>query len=354
MDYSFVLCKEKQDAEILSLVETVPLGEQLQLIYTARPSFFSSLRIFSGKHLVMGLEHKGKLVGCGIASVQERYFLGKPVKLGYLSGLRLKKEHRGKGLTSRAFTFLNSMRNKLGVKLFFCSIVDDNKHAMHILTKKRKDFPPFHFVGTVCTKLIFLKKGEKFSDSYCQVTFLQPSEEAATLSFLQGQRKNFFPCYSTLRAFGLPIGSFVVAKRNGCIVGLCAVWDQTSFRQILIKAYGFPLRIFVNLYNAFCFLWRLPRLPRKGQMLRLAYLSHLFVKQNDVAVFHAMLQFIQANHVTELPFLAVGLQASDPLLTVLSGFPGIKYKSQLYLASYDYNSIPLKLAGSFYPEIALL
>jgi hypothetical protein len=81
----------------------------------------------------------------------------------------------------------------------------------------------------------------------------------------------------------------IVAKRHERVVGCIAVWDQSAYKQAIVRGYDPKLarwRGWINRLSAFT---RMPRLPEPGKQLNTAYLSHLAVDDDDPQVFTALL-----------------------------------------------------------------
>ena len=352
--YTYKQCTESYNKEILQITESISLGTGLKLIFTARPSIFDALRALGDKSQVFGVFHNNSLAGFGAVTTQERYLNGLPKKICYLSTLRLLPAHRGKGLTSKGFKFLK--RQPLGAHIFMASLINSSKLAFRILMQQRRDYPTFYPIGEIETRLIFLRKGNSNGKSpTIEVNSLKPSESAAALQFLrsQGKHKHFFLRYTTLRNLNLSSKDYVAARQDGKIIGLCAIWDQRPFKQIIVKSYGLFAPV-VALYNHLPFKTT-SNLPKSGEQLNLAYVSHLVVNNNNPDVLQAMLSHIEKNYSSKLPFLAIGLHSQDPLCAALANFRGIKYKSTLFIAAWDKKRLlkAEKLRHSlFYPEIS--
>jgi hypothetical protein len=79
-----------------------------------------------------------------------------------------------------------------------------------------------------------------------------------------------------------------------------------------------------------------PRLPRAGEELAFAYLSHVAIDDDDPGVLRALVE--AARHVSPkaaIEYLVIGLAARHPLLAAFAGMRVRRYVSQLYLVSWE-------------------
>ena len=111
----------------------------------------------------------------------------------------------------------------------------------------------------------------------------------------QGRRRQFFPVWSETRllsltrSLGLRVEDIQVARRNGSIVGLMALWDQSAYKQNVVHSYSGWMKFAAPLYNAAAPLLMRSRLPPPGEKIRNAYAAFICVSNDDSAVFSDLL-----------------------------------------------------------------
>jgi len=97
--------------------------------------------------------------------------------------------------------------------------------------------------------------------------------------------------------------------------------------------------------------------PPPGTALRSCYASHRAIDGDAPAVFAALLRALYNRAVVRgAAYLLIGLDAADPLRSVLTGYRTLPYLSDLYLAAWEdgeaaASQVDGRLAG---PEIAVL
>lgn len=142
--------------EIRNILNDEEMESLVQVTYEKVPNLFESLQKDSEKTpiIVAGIDVKtGYLVGVGACSIFKN-------NIGYLNSFRIKKEYRNKVNFGKAYEMLITEAKKLGVKNIVTTILEENKIAQKILTKRRKSMPIYEFYkNIVFFSLKNVKKG---------------------------------------------------------------------------------------------------------------------------------------------------------------------------------------------------
>ena len=142
--------------EIRNILNDEEMESLVQVTYEKVPNLFESLQKDSEKTpiIVAGIDVKtGYLVGVGACSIFKK-------NIGYLNSFRIKKEYRNKVNFGKAYEMLITEAKKLGVKNIVTTILEENKIAQKILTKRRKSMPIYEFYkNIVFFSLKNVKKG---------------------------------------------------------------------------------------------------------------------------------------------------------------------------------------------------
>jgi hypothetical protein len=262
---------------------------------------------------------------------------------------------------------------------YITTIIEGNAQAQGLLVDRaRRHFPVYREVGRLCTLAIILRKpifrlrsaGNVMSKllisrntfEICPAT---PTDLPAITAFLRqhGSTKQFFPVYSegdfcnSPTTLGFRLEDFVVARQDGEIVGVIGLWDQSSFKQTIVRAYSGSLRQFKSLYNGWLRLSGAKPLPSPGQPIHFAYATFICIAENNRDTFGILLQNVYNLAVERgYAYLMVGLSTRDPLLGVVQKFAHIPYYSRLYTVCWpDEMAFHEKLDSRIpYVEIASL
>ena len=143
--------------EIRNILDEEEMESFVQVKYEKVPNLSESLQKDSEKTpiIVVGIDVKtGNLVGVGACSIFKN-------NIGYLNSFRIKKEYRNKVNFGKAYEMLITEAKKLGVKNIITTILEENKIAQKILTKRRKSMPIYEFYkNIVFFSLKNVKKGD--------------------------------------------------------------------------------------------------------------------------------------------------------------------------------------------------
>ena len=143
--------------EIRNILNDEEMESLVQVTYEKVPNLFESLQKDSEKTpiIVAGIDVKtGYLAGIGACSIFKN-------NIGYLNSFRIKKEYRNKVNFGKAYEMLITEAKKLGVKNIVTTILEENKIAQKILTKRRKSMPIYEFYkNIVFFSLKNVKKGD--------------------------------------------------------------------------------------------------------------------------------------------------------------------------------------------------
>jgi hypothetical protein len=130
---------------------------------------------------------------------------------------------------------------------------------------------------------------------------------------------------------------FLVAVRDNRVVGCLAVWDQRSFKQIVVHGYGRSMRWHRLAAGIAAPVLGTPRLPAPGRPLSHAYVSHVAVDEDDPEVFLELFDAAyDAAHERGFACLVAGFAERHPFLAILrQRYRAWSYASVLYAVLWD-------------------
>lgn len=345
-DFRIELAGHADDAAIRRLLAANSLPGNISVSFQREPDYFAGCATMGGEYqvLVARAGHNGnsELAGIACRAVRKVFVNGREERLGYLGQLRVDANQRGRWLVSRGFRFLQQLHEADPVPAYLLSIIEGNAEAAGVLVnRRRKHFPEVREIGRLMTLALPLGKTKPPLLRKAEIARAQVSDLPQIVAFLrrQGARRQFYPAWTeadfngaaTTRGFKLE--DFFIAKRAGAIVGAIGLWDQSSYKQTVVRAYGNWLRVARPLYNAVAPLVSRPRLPRVGEEIRYAYAAFVCIVDDEIEVFDALLRAVYNLAATRgHAYLMIGLEARDALLPVARAYSHISYPSRLYLA----------------------
>ncbi|MCJ7432750.1 MAG: hypothetical protein MUO77_04615, partial [Anaerolineales bacterium] len=268
-----------------------------------------------------------------------------PQDLGYVGQIRIAEKYRGLWLLQRGLSYFRDLHADGRTSAYWGVISAENRISRGILVDhRRRRFPSAREIARIYTLGIILRNPKKPHPFGGQIERGSPEALADIVTFLgeYGAQRQFFPVYSVAdftegeitRDFD--IRDFIVARRDGAIVGVLGLWDQSGYKQSIVREYDRSLRMVKPFYNLGARLLGSQPLPNLGEHIHSAYVSFICVANDDANVFAALLRAVY-NLAAEgrYAYLMLGLTTADPLLPVARKYPHIDYHSRLYLGSWE-------------------
>jgi len=328
MSVAITLASGSDDAGVRRLVRTQTMPGRVRLSFCREPNFAAGCAVTGDEYriLVARSQPDADVVGVACRSVRRVFVNGREQRIGYLGQLRIDERYRGRWLVSRGFAILEAMHRTDPLPAYLVSIVDGNDEAAGILVRKpRGGFPRLREAARYVTFALRVRRVRCLD---CLPSCRPRLDEVAEFLQREGPRRQLSSVWTVdslrrLGAYGLTADDVLVAHGNGGIAGVIALWDQSAYKQSVIRGYSGWLRA------------ASPLLPRPGTPLRSAYASLICVAGDDVRVFDALLSEACARAATRgFDYLLVGLDTRDPFFDVVRTYSHIAYPSRLYLAAW--------------------
>jgi hypothetical protein len=336
------LATPADDAHIRGLLRREPVPGRIAISYEREPDFSRGCDATGENATVLVARDldTGVMAGVACRSEREVYVNAAPTRLGYLGQLRIDRRYRGRWLVSRGFSMLKQLHDRDPLPGYLAAVTVDNREAEGILVRKgRKVFPAFHPVASYCTLALPVRRASSVSG----VASATADDIPEIVRFLQtsGSRRQFFPVWSEARLnslttrLGLCIEDVQIARRSGRIAGLIGLWDQSAYKQDVVRSYSGWIRLAVPLYNASAPWLRRPRLPKAGERIRSGYAVFICIEQDAPSVFGDLLAAtLHRAAARGLDYVLMGLDERDPLFRTARERPHIPYRSRLFLAEW--------------------
>lgn len=343
--FTFELAGPEDGTELLEILEDAPFAGNISLLYTRRPDAYASL-MHEGPQvdvIVCRDRERGRIVGFGACALRRLFVNGTPQTVGYLFGLRTRPEYQRKfPLLHKGYALIPDLHRERGVSCYLTTILEDNHYARRLLEKRRAGMPAYLPDGAY-TVYTVLQRKRFWPPDFAPWRFCRagPDDLPRLVTFLlnHGQNWQFFPhlrCEDVLNGVlpGLDAECFyLLCDSAGQIQAAGALWDQAAYKQYVLHGYGGVFRLLAPLSRA-CPLIGFPALPQPGTRIPFCTLSFWAVANHDPAVFHRFLRGM-AYVGREYPFFLVGLHERHPFGRVVERRPHIRYRSRLYLVSWD-------------------
>lgn len=368
-DFVYELAMPADDPAIRRLLAANPVPGRVVLTYEREPDYFLGCATMGHFCQVLVARHipTGQVAAVACRSIRPLFVNGQEEDVGYIGQLRVDERFRGHWLVSNGFRFFQHLHADGRVAGYVTTIIEGNTQAQGLLVDKaRRHFPLYQEVDRLCTVAVILRRPfyrVTQSAAAGEITPASVADLPAIISFLQqhSPAKQFFPVYTQADFTNSPvtrdflISDFVLAHRQGQIVGVMGLWNQSGYKQTIVRAYTDSMRWLRPIYNIGLTCLGARPLPSPGQPIHFAYASFICISQNDPAIFHSLLQTVYNLAVRRgYAYLILGLSTRDPLLAVARRYLHISYYSRLYTVCWPgQEDFYYKLDGRIpYMEIA--
>lgn len=338
----------EDDAEMRAFLHRSPSGGDVRLRIEKEPSFHAAFEVEGerGDILLANDVDSGAIVGVGARAEKAAFINGVMRPLGYLSTLRIDPAYRGGKVLKAGYTRFKDFHDAGRVRLYTTTIMSSNVAAVRALTQGRPGLPLYNDFGGYATHVFGVRRNPFKARGDCTVRVAAAPDALALQGFWlqQGPRRQFFPYYSARHVVepegllrGLNIWDFLIAERNGEIVGTAALWNQRPFRQWIIDGYSRRAGMMMPLYNLFARVTGRPTFPRGGEALDYRFLSLFVVADDDEKVALSLLHALWQKARTTAPesLLVAGIHERDPLAHLLRRPTGVCFHSRLFVVHWD-------------------
>jgi len=345
VSFRLYLATKEDEADIRRLFRTNSVPGHVTVTYEREPDFFLGCSVTGQSYQVVVARHEptGELAGVVCRAKRRVWIDGQKVEVGYLSGGRVDERFRGRWLVSRGLRFLGDLDATDTVPVYLATITGENHEARGLLVDKpRPGLPRFEEVGRLYTAVIPVRATPVSRDQANGIRCAVPEDLPRIVSFLNeyGRERQYFPLYSEEKfrgsaTLGFSVEDFVVFERGGELSGVVGLWDQSAYKQTVVRSYSKELRWTRPLYDTAARLTRRHPLPVPGEPLRSAYAAFVCVAYDDTFVFRALLRRIYELAAKRgYAFLVAGLAANNPLLAEARRYAHVPYRSTLYSVSW--------------------
>lgn len=350
--YQIELATEKDDADLREILRKTPMEGHISVSFRREPSYFDAAVVEGDFRQVVAArdQETQRLVGFGARSVRQLLVNCVEQPVGYLSTLRLLKEHRNLGLIAKGYAKFRELHEDGRAPYYLTTIAEGNETALKILTSGRAGLPTYRYLQTLYALAIPLKPAQSKAhfESRASAIQVEPMSESDLYGLIQfwrmhGAGRQFFPALRQNDFFDrnaiyrdLNAESILIARRGGNVVGTLGVWDQSSFKQSVVERYSRGMAMVRPSYNFYASLRGSPPLPPVGEAFSYLTGALVCVVKNDPAIAGALLNAaVQRTNAASKRFLMLGLTESDPLLPMWRRKAAARYATRVYLVAFE-------------------
>lgn len=351
-DFAFSIATAADDGDILTLLRDNPVPGNITIAFERKPSYFLGCEVMGDFHQTVIARHRqsGMLAGLGCRAIRSMFINGQPTDVGYLGQLRADRRFQARGLVTAGFRFFRELDEDQRTTGYITTIIEGNRVADAVLVRRKSASLPLYReidrLHTLALPARAYKTHRSDGVDICPATD-RDRHDLITFFHCHGAKKQFFPLLraedlqpGSARTRDLRIGDFLLARQGGRICGVMGLWDQSAYKQPVVRGYAGLLHRGRPLYNMLARFRGEKPLPPPGTALSLAYAAFTCIADNAPEVFDQLLRRLctvaaERGHDRVL----LGLTERDPLLAVARRYPHVPYASRLYTACWKERSL---------------
>ena len=350
--FSIDIAKKSDDADLKNILRKTHMPGDMSLTFETEPSFFKAISILGIKQTVLAIrdEEKKIIVGFVIRSIKKVFIDEKITNVGYLSSVRILEEYRGSRLLYLGVKKLNNILDKSLEKINFTTIISDNFYAQKVISTSRVGLPNYVNIGVNKTFAIKPTKKNRYN-SLSKIKIQRgidgfSIEEIISFINENGKKKDFFPVFSkeileNLTSLNFNLNSMYVAYIENKLLGVIGCWDQTEFKQTIVKGLSLKYKLLRYINNYFLtHIYDTPIITNVGKKIKAFYLNYIVIKESDKDIFSQMIDAISNDYSSkDYNYFLVGLDQNDPLCGSMSNFRSFNYDAIVYLVNSNRKSL---------------
>lgn len=349
MSIEFRVADGSDGPELRRLLRENPLDGDIRVSLEREPDVFFAAKVEGDEHqtIVAHDRSRGRTIGMGSRSVYSGFLNGRPARIGYLSQLRLDREYRGRvPLLSRGYALIRSLRQADAPPFDITTITAGNSAARRLLSAGVDGLPAYQELEPFTTLAIPTSRRRRSSPpAGIRIERGSTGRLDAIVACLDRNRVryHFAPRWtaddlrSPERSRGLDVRDFLVALREERVIGCLAVWDQSSFKQVVVRGYSGLMRRTRPLADLFARVAGAPGLPAPGQAMPHLYLSHVAIDEDSAEIFDALFAAAyNAICARRRAWLIAGFAPRHPFLQALrKRYRAWSYSTVIYAVCWD-------------------
>lgn len=360
------LATREDNAGIQRMINRVYNNGVVQLSFQRDPDFFVGQGVIGVENVLavaLDDEKPGEIAGLTNMAGHDMYISGQPRRLWYSSETRVDFPYRRLGVASSLFAEQRKYRTT--EDLLHGIVMKGNTAPLDAAKRISGGILFDYWVShTIETSFIYVRRITPRLPDGVQIRRATAADVPAMQTFFdrEAPRRNGYPLYDFSRVLaggdpyyaGLRIDHYLLALRNGRIVGITGLWDQKAYKQTKIVGYKSWINALRPLANLWFSLAGGLILPPVGGQLNYVNLHTILIENDDAAVLRGLIDWIMVNDGQKYDALATAQTEGDPLLDVARSYKRQKLQSEHFWLSYGEDPRPGIDGRPLYVELARL
>ncbi len=318
---------------ILEILEASPAKGSIELLYTRRPDAYDSYQKESDGAFVYVAKEGERIVGTVAELTRRVYIGGEKKKAAYICGLKKDIDHPGAVNWGKAL-FRELVKDD--VDSYFCSVVSDNTEIHELFGRRRRKTANAESLGRYTTYMLAPRFRFKTDSGDYVFARARREDEPELLEFLnsQGRKKDLFPVIESPEQFtDLGIEDFYILKNGEGIIAAGALWEQSGYRQYIVKRYRGVMKL-ARCLNPMLSALGYIRLPRENENIRFPMLSFFISKDDNEEYYKAFLNRIVPEIKKSYDMFVIGTPGSYFADAIYKKLKSIHFDTEIYSVEF--------------------
>lgn len=335
---NYRLADYKDNQQLLELTMSAGMPGKMSLRIDRHPDFFKLNNLRGETKVYVALEDT-KIVGSICVSDQIVFIDKKQYPLYYISDFKVAQTHRNLGiglqLTNMVVTYLESQN----ADFTFLNVSKGNKRPF-VFFSERGHYPDFQNIGTFTT-FQYIGSNNKFPNKKYKIEITKGTNEV--LEFLN----NFYSQYELANVITngkIKDSELYVVREENQILAVMSIIDTMHMKQNVVLKMPWHLKGIIASINVFSKLFKLSKLPKENEPIKMLYIKYLAIKKYDKTLISALMSFAkQQAYNKSYSFVSISMHENDMLLQKLPPSMRFTFHSVGMLVSMKDNKKLMKL-----------
>ena len=320
-----------------ALFRATAMGSQIRIALQREPDYFAGSVVQAAEPCVWAsFEDSGRAVGL-LSAGKRRVWVQGEREMRYLCDLRIHSDWQRSTLLSRGYRLLRREVFATG-EWAQTLVLEDNVRAIGLLTSRRAGLPEYRPAGVYRTWLLPAQDVPPQPSIDVRRATAGDLPEMQRLYDEAVQRRSFGEMLSLSgfgegRWHGLSLEDFLVAEREGRLIGMLGLWDQSDFQRLFIAGYSQAISMLRPIWNGWAALSNNVPLPAPGAIVAMRKTTAIACENDDPAILRALLA--EALKERDGKLTLVGMSAADPLVPAMEDLHGRRDRGRHYLVGWE-------------------
>lgn len=337
-----VIAGEQDNLGLIELSHNCPMESDISL-YPDRTPDYSIIQKTIDKDSYHSIARTDKkVIGCLGCTYIDLQVNKKAIKAGIIADFKVLPEYRKSMITYRVVKLLSETEKSSKADLWIGLILANNQAPLPFIMG-RVGFPETIYIGRYDVKNYIPLRKLKVNPDFEILPATKndiPEMAEVYMKFYNNHQLTPFINEKILRDTisdfkGLEIENFIIARKNGKIRAVMALWDQSFYKRLVIQEFHMGAKILIFLCRILSIFTKIPKLPKAKNHLKVMNIV-MTAHDNSPEAFKALVRFINNKfRGGNFPILTYYLRSDSPLKKCMKGLHGTTVSTDCYVGCED-------------------